>query len=89
VEVPTDCLEGIAADRAQLGWASAAAQSAAEAALAAMPDPALRAALDVLPPQMRATVNLADAEGFKYAEIAESTHLARFAAALGRESRGG
>ena len=75
VEVPTDWVDGVATDRAQLAWTPAAAQSAEEAALAAMPDPALRAALDALPPQMRATVYLADAQGFKYAEIAEITRV--------------
>ena len=75
VEIPTDWLDDVAADRARPASTSAAAQSAEEAALAAMPDPALRAALDALPPQMRATVYLADAEGFKYAEIAEITRV--------------
>ena len=51
------------------------AQSAEDAALARMPDPALRDALRTLPPQLRATVYLADAEGFKYAEIAEMTRV--------------
>jgi RNA polymerase sigma-70 factor (ECF subfamily) len=75
VEVPTDWQDGVAADRVQPVWVPAAAQSAEEAALAALPDQALREALDALPPQMRATVYLADAEGFKYAEIAEITRV--------------
>jgi len=40
-----------------------------------MPDPALREALCALPPHLRATIYLADAEGFKYAEIAEMTRV--------------
>jgi RNA polymerase sigma-70 factor, ECF subfamily len=49
------------------------AASAEDMALARRPDPALRDALCALPPQLRATIYLADAEGFKYAEIAEMT----------------
>ena len=51
------------------------ARSAEDVALARMPDTALRDALSALPPQLRATVYLADAEGFKYAEIAEMTRV--------------
>lgn len=48
-------------------------RSAEEAALSALPDPGLRAALDQLPDYMRTTVCLADAAGYSYAEIAETT----------------
>lgn len=75
VEVPTDWLDAVAADRAQHALIPAAAQSAEDAALARLPDPALREALRALPPQMRTTVYLADAEGYKYAEIAEITRV--------------
>jgi RNA polymerase sigma-70 factor, ECF subfamily len=49
------------------------ANSAEDDALAGMPDPALRAALRGLPSHLAATVYLADAEGYRYAEIAELT----------------
>ena len=74
-EVPVDWMDGVTQDRAKPAWAASTAQSAEEAALAAMPDAAVREALHALPPQIRATVYLADAEGFKYAEIAEITHV--------------
>jgi RNA polymerase sigma-70 factor, ECF subfamily len=41
--------------------------------LARMADPALRDALRELPGQIAATVYLADAQGYRYAEIAEIT----------------
>lgn len=49
------------------------ARSAEDVALSVLPDPALRSALDRLPDQMRTTVCLADAAGYSYAEIAETT----------------
>jgi RNA polymerase sigma-70 factor (ECF subfamily) len=52
---------------------AAVARSAEEAALARMPDPVLREALRGLPAHLAATVYLADAEGYRYAEIAELT----------------
>lgn len=48
-------------------------QSAEEAALSHMTDPAVTEALRSLPQHMLTTVYLADAEGYKYAEIAELT----------------
>jgi RNA polymerase sigma-70 factor, ECF subfamily len=50
-----------------------AASSAEDVALAAIPDPALTAALRRLPSQLATTVYLADAQGYRYAEIAEIT----------------
>jgi RNA polymerase sigma-70 factor (ECF subfamily) len=50
-----------------------ATSSAEDAALAQMPDPALIAALSGLPSHMATTIYLADAEGYRYAEIAEIT----------------
>jgi RNA polymerase sigma-70 factor, ECF subfamily len=47
--------------------------SAEDAALAEMPDPALVAALRGLPSHMATTLYLADAEGYRYADIAELT----------------
>jgi RNA polymerase sigma-70 factor, ECF subfamily len=50
-----------------------ATRSAEDMALADMPDAALIAALRGLPSQMATTIYLADAEGYRYAEIAEIT----------------
>ena len=52
---------------------TAVASSAEDAALARMPDPVLKRALRELPDRMAATVYLADAEGYSYAEIARIT----------------
>jgi len=52
---------------------TAVANSAEDAALARMPDPALRQALRELPSHLSTTIYLADAEGYSYAEIAEIT----------------
>ena len=52
---------------------TAVAISAEDAALARMPEPALRQALRELPGHLSTTVYLADAEGYSYAEIAEIT----------------
>ncbi|MCL2582853.1 MAG: sigma-70 family RNA polymerase sigma factor [Streptosporangiales bacterium] len=52
---------------------AASARSAEDVALSALPDPALRSALNRLPDYMRTTVCLADAVGYSYAEIAETT----------------
>jgi RNA polymerase sigma-70 factor (ECF subfamily) len=52
---------------------TAVASSAEDAALARMPDPALSQALRELPSYLSTTVYLADAEGYRYAEIAEIT----------------
>jgi RNA polymerase sigma-70 factor (ECF subfamily) len=73
-EIPSDWVDGAGPDR---GHARAAgyAKSAEDVALAEMPDPALRDALRALPAHLRATIYLADAEGFKYAEIAEITRV--------------
>lgn len=49
------------------------ARSAEEVALARIPDPVLVDALRGLPEHLAATVYLADAEGYHYAEIAEIT----------------
>ncbi len=49
------------------------AGSAEDVALAGMPDSALTAALRRLPRHLATTVYLADAEGYRYAEIAEIT----------------
>ena len=46
-------------------------ESAEMAALKAMPDEAVRAALESLSPEFRGVVLLADVEGFSYKEIAE------------------
>jgi RNA polymerase sigma-70 factor (ECF subfamily) len=73
-EIPSDWVDSVTPDRGHargLGYA----QSAEDVALARMPDPALREALRALPPHLRATIYLADAEGFKYAEIAEITRV--------------
>ena len=70
-EVPSDWVDTDYGHARTRGFA----QSAEDVALARMPDPALRDALRALPPQLRATVYLADAEGFKYAEIAELTRV--------------
>lgn len=51
--------------------AAATERSAEEAALARMPDAAVWAALRGLPRHQMIAVFLADAEGFRYAEIAE------------------
>jgi RNA polymerase sigma-70 factor (ECF subfamily) len=66
-EVPVDSLETGAAAHVAVD------RSAEETALARMTDPALRKALRSLPPHMVETIYLADAEGYKYAEIAEMT----------------
>lgn len=65
-EIPLDSLPA-AAERADFG------SSAEDIALARMTDPALREALGTLPGQLAATVYLADAAGYRYAEIAEIT----------------
>jgi RNA polymerase sigma-70 factor (ECF subfamily) len=70
-EIPSDWVDS---DRGPARGGSFA-PSAEDAALARMPDLALRDALRALPPHLRATVYLADAEGFKYAEIAELTRV--------------
>ncbi len=49
------------------------ANSAEDVALARMPDPRLTAALRELPSHMATTIYLADAQGYRYAEIAEIT----------------
>jgi RNA polymerase sigma-70 factor (ECF subfamily) len=66
-EFPLDVVEPSAPDR------TAVVSSAEEAALARMPDPALKRALRELPQRLAATVYLADAEGYTYAEIAATT----------------
>lgn len=73
-EIPSDWVDDAAPDRCYAAM-TGLAQSAEDAALSRMPDPAVRDALHALPPQLRAAVYLADAEGFKYAEIAEITHV--------------
>lgn len=65
-EVLIDSVEKVAQERM-------VAASAEETALAGMPDSGLTAALRRLPGQLAATVYLADAQGYKYAEIAEIT----------------
>jgi RNA polymerase sigma-70 factor, ECF subfamily len=65
-EVPLDNLPA-AAERADFG------RSAEDIALAGLTDPALREALGTLPGHLAATVYLADAAGYRYAEIAEIT----------------
>lgn len=50
-----------------------AANSAEDVAIANMPDQGLIDALKRLPRQLAATIYLADAQGYKYAEIAEIT----------------
>lgn len=50
-----------------------AASSAEDVAIANLPDQGLIEALKRLPSQLAATVYLADAQGYKYAEIAEIT----------------
>jgi RNA polymerase sigma-70 factor, ECF subfamily len=54
-------------------WERTVASSAEDVALARMTDPDLLDALQKLPGQMAATVYLADAQGFTYAQIAEIT----------------
>jgi RNA polymerase sigma-70 factor (ECF subfamily) len=66
-EFPLDTIEPAAPER------TAVASSAEEAALARMPDPALKRALRELPDHLATTVYLADAEGYTYAEIARIT----------------
>ncbi len=56
-----------AAERADFGG------SAEDIALARLTDPALREALGTLPGHLATTVYLADAAGYRYAEIAEIT----------------
>jgi RNA polymerase sigma-70 factor (ECF subfamily) len=65
-EVLIDSLEPVEA-------AHPATSSAEDEALAEMPDPALIAALRGLPSHLATTIYLADAEGYRYAEIAEIT----------------
>jgi RNA polymerase sigma-70 factor, ECF subfamily len=67
VEVPVEALYAVAPER------TVSIMSAEDAALARMPDPAVWAALRALPDHLRQTVYLADVEGYKYAEIAETT----------------
>ena len=67
-EFPLDAIEPAAPERA-------VAKSAEEAALARMPDPVLKRALRELPARLAATVYLADAEGYTYAEIARITEV--------------
>ncbi len=64
-EVPVDSVEVAAA------VAVAVHRSAEEEALDRLPDSDLRRALQRLPVQMRLAVYLADAEGYRYREIAE------------------
>ena len=66
-EFPLDTMEPVAPER------TAVASSAEDAALARMPDPALKRALRELPSRLATTVYLADAEGYTYAEIARIT----------------
>jgi RNA polymerase sigma-70 factor (ECF subfamily) len=65
-EIPLDVVSP-ASEPADFG------KSAEDVALARMTDPALRDALRELPGQIAATVYLADAQGYRYAEIAEIT----------------
>ncbi|MBO0806514.1 MAG: sigma-70 family RNA polymerase sigma factor [Nocardiopsaceae bacterium] len=69
-EVPIDDASPAVERAANSRYAS---RSAEDVALAGMSDPALRTALDRLPGHMRTTVCLADAVGYSYAEIAETT----------------
>jgi RNA polymerase sigma-70 factor (ECF subfamily) len=73
-EIPSDWVDSAGPDRGH-ARAPGYAQSAEDAALATMADPKLRDALRALPPHLRATIYLADAEGFKYAEVAEMTRV--------------
>jgi RNA polymerase sigma-70 factor, ECF subfamily len=66
-EVPADMVEGTVPERV------ATARSAEETALARMPDTRVWNALRALPDHLKRTVYLADAEGYKYAEIAQLT----------------
>jgi RNA polymerase sigma-70 factor, ECF subfamily len=66
-EFPLEAIEPVAPGR------TGAASSAEEAALARMPDPVLKGALRALPARLAATVYLADAEGYTYAEVARIT----------------
>jgi RNA polymerase sigma-70 factor (ECF subfamily) len=65
-EIPLDALSAFA-ERADFG------RSAEDVALARMTDPALKEAVRELPAHLVITVYLADAQGFRYAEIAELT----------------
>jgi RNA polymerase sigma-70 factor, ECF subfamily len=65
-EVLFDSLETVAVERTS-------ASSAEDVALALLPDLDLTEALRGLPSQLAATVYLADAQGYRYAEIAEIT----------------
>ena len=65
-EIPLDVLSP-ASEPADFG------NSAEDVALARMTDPALRDTLRELPGQIATTVYLADAQGYRYAEIAELT----------------
>jgi RNA polymerase sigma-70 factor, ECF subfamily len=64
-EIPVDSMEVTAGRR------PAVHRSAEEEALERMPDSDVRRALQRLPVQMRTAVYLADAEGYRYREIAE------------------
>jgi RNA polymerase sigma-70 factor (ECF subfamily) len=66
-EIPVETLETAPPE------SGASVQSAEETALSHMTDPAVTEALRSLPRHMLATVYLADAEGYKYTEIAELT----------------
>jgi RNA polymerase sigma-70 factor (ECF subfamily) len=67
-ELPLEAaLESAAAER------TAVANSAEDTALARMPNPGLKQALRELPSHLSATVYLADAERYSYAEIAKIT----------------
>ncbi len=65
-EIPLDSLPA-SAERADFG------NSAEDVALARMTDPSLAEALRELPRHLATTVYLADAQGYRYAEIAEIT----------------
>jgi RNA polymerase sigma-70 factor, ECF subfamily len=64
-EFPVDSVE------ATMAGGPAAHRSAEEEAIARMPDSDVRRALGRLPDQMRTAVYLADAQGYRYREIAE------------------
>lgn len=59
----------------KLGHERLSANSAEDIALSHLPDQVLADALKRLPSQLAATVYLADAQGYKYAEIAEITEV--------------
>ena len=66
-EILLESVDPVAPERA------AVASSAEDVALTRMADPALRDALAGLPGHLATTVYLADAEGYTYAEVAETT----------------